>query len=63
MLSREKLEAYLEKEDIEYHLDEEDPDRILVVFQTKALSNVSFSLTITFDIVSHLTSPPALYCA
>ena len=29
----------------------------------KALSNVSFSLTITFDIVSHLTSPPALYCA
>lgn len=40
MLSREKLKAYLEKEDIEYHLDEEDSDRILVVFQTKALSNV-----------------------
>lgn len=46
MLSREKLEAYLEKEDIEYHLDEEDPDRILVVFQTKVLSNVSLDITI-----------------
>ena len=46
MLSREKLEAYLEKEDIEYNLDEEDSDRILVVFQTKALSNVSLDITI-----------------
>ena len=37
MLSREKLEAYLEKEDIEYHLDEEDPDRILVVFEGRMM--------------------------
>ena len=46
MLSREKLEAYLKKEDIEYHLDEEDPDRILVIFQTRQLSNVSLDITV-----------------
>ena len=34
------------KEDIEYHLDEEDPDRILVIFQTRQLSNVSLDITV-----------------
>ena len=43
---QEKLEAYLKKEDIEYHLDEEDPDRILVIFQTRQLSNVSLDITV-----------------
>lgn len=46
MLSRDKLEAYLVQEDIEYHLDEDCPDRILVIFQTKALSNVSLDITV-----------------
>ncbi len=46
MLSRKILEDYLEQEELEYHLDDTDPDRILVVFQTKQLSNVSLDITI-----------------
>ncbi len=46
MLSRKRLEAYLAEEELEYHLDESDADRILVVFQTKHLSNVSLDITI-----------------
>ena len=46
MLSRQKLEAYLQGEQIEYHLDESDADRIVVIFQTQCLSNVSLDITI-----------------
>lgn len=46
MLSRKILEDYLQQEELEYHLDNTDPDRILVVFQTKQLSNVSLDITI-----------------
>ena len=46
MLSRKRLEAYLQGELLEYHLDEDDADRIVVVFQTKQLSNVSLDITI-----------------
>lgn len=46
MLSRKRLEAYLQGEQLEYHLDEDDADRIVVVFQTKQLSNVSLDITI-----------------
>lgn len=46
MLSRKVFADYLKQEDLEYHLDETDPDRILVIFQTQQLSNVSLDITI-----------------
>lgn len=46
MLSREKLIPYLDEEQLEYHLDETDADRILVIFQTRTLTNVSLDITI-----------------
>lgn len=46
MLSCKRLESYLENEQLEYHLDESNPDRILVVFQTNQLSNVTLDITI-----------------
>lgn len=46
MLSCKRLESYLENEQLEYHLDGSNPDRILVVFQTNQLSNVTLDITI-----------------
>lgn len=46
MLSREKLEPYLQVEELEYHFDESDTDRISLIFQTTILSNVSLDITI-----------------
>lgn len=46
MLSSKQLEAYLREESLEYHVDEEDPDRICVVFQTQTLCNVTLDIHI-----------------
>lgn len=46
MLSRKRLEDYLQAEQLEYHLDRDNADRIVVVFQTEQLSNVLLDITI-----------------
>lgn len=46
MLSRAQFETYLQEEGLEYHPDAEDPDRIIIIFQTRTMANVTLDVSI-----------------